>query len=342
MKKKLDPGIGEVIGGWHTPYALRHRSISKKDINEARQQLLKFSGEQLIDTTRSGQILRSFGKDAGIYINGVKAAEEHNFLFSYNITTLTAPIRKALSRGRSHVGRSAYADSVKKMLITSKHPKVTALLAKDVQNINKGTCHEEMKWLDVQVHAVRLLNATGRYLFATTKDVMEHPDMIEEATENKYTLIIIPDNLRSKLRGLKDVAGKPVADIHQFVRAYNDSFEFDFVKPSKLTPKEQEVFRRTTEILRFIGGKPPQVRAIKISNSMRKTFVRGQETLGLWDGGSRTIILSRKLLKSTREYAGILIHEALHAQYEVFDMSRDFEYLLTDTIGLVCEKALKK
>ena len=49
-------------------------------------------------------------------MKGLFVAEEPNFLFSYNITRLSAPLRRALNRERSNVGRSAYSDRVKAIL----------------------------------------------------------------------------------------------------------------------------------------------------------------------------------------------------------------------------------
>lgn len=53
---------------------------------------------------------------SNIYINGLKIAEESNFLFSYNITALNKQIIKALNRERTNVGRSAYGDRIKSIL----------------------------------------------------------------------------------------------------------------------------------------------------------------------------------------------------------------------------------
>ena len=38
-------------------------------------------------------------------------------------------------------------------------------------------------------------------------------------------------------------------------------------------------------------------------------------------------------LKSLELYAGTLLHEALHAKYTLVDVSRDFEYYLTELCG---------
>jgi hypothetical protein len=42
-----------------------------------------------------------------VYVKGLLVAEEPNFLFSYNVTRLSAALRRALNRERSNVGRGA-------------------------------------------------------------------------------------------------------------------------------------------------------------------------------------------------------------------------------------------
>ena len=44
-------------------------------------------------------------------------AEEEHFAFSYDITSLTEAMKKALNRERTNVGRSAYSERVKSMLL---------------------------------------------------------------------------------------------------------------------------------------------------------------------------------------------------------------------------------
>src|ERR1700723_2069431 len=66
---------------------------------------------------------------ARIYVKGLFVAEEPNFLFSYNITKLSAQLRRALNRERSNVGRTAYSDRVKAILPASRSPQVATPLA---------------------------------------------------------------------------------------------------------------------------------------------------------------------------------------------------------------------
>ena len=92
-----------------TDFALK--PITKADMDAAKSFFLKFSNAMLLETTEFGQVYSSEKGKALIYINGVKVAEEEKFLFSYNITSMTAAMKRALNRERTHVGRTAYADS---------------------------------------------------------------------------------------------------------------------------------------------------------------------------------------------------------------------------------------
>jgi hypothetical protein len=312
------------------------------DITKAKNLFLKFTGEQILEKTKAGDIVNKVGSIGKIYINGVKVAEEERFLFSYNITQLTSAIKKSLNRERTNVGRTAYTDSVKKILLACKSTDVAKILAEDLQNINYGTAHDELSWIDVQEHSVKILNQNEKVLFVSSTDILLHPDMIEEAKASGLQIITIPENLKEKIKGGLDLSGKPIVDISQFVTTYNDSFSFEFVPIQSLTKSEREIFDLTNDILNLIDGKPRTVRDIKISTTMRKDFFGQAETHGLWDPNTSSIIIHRPMLNSIKDYAGTLIHEAIHAKSGLGDVSRNFESELTIAIGQVCEKALTK
>ena len=86
------------------------------DISTAKSLFLKFSNATILETTKYGQVIKNDTSVANIYINGVKVAEEPNFLFSYNITSLNKQLKKALNRERTNVGRTAYTERVKSIL----------------------------------------------------------------------------------------------------------------------------------------------------------------------------------------------------------------------------------
>lgn len=313
-----------------------------KDIEDAKNLFLKFSGERIIETTKQGQVVEKKGKHGNIYINGVKVAEEENFLFSYNITVMNASIKKALNRERTNVGRSAYTDSVKKILLASASKDVAEILAKDLTNINRGTAHDELTWIDVQEHSVKILNQQGKYLFVTSMEAMQHPDMIDQARNSGHEIITIPENLKYKIQGSTDLSGNPIVDIGQFVSNYNDSFDFTFIDPDKLNDKEKAIYKLTPKIIELFGGQPKKVKSISISSTMRKDFFADVETLGCWDEGTSSIVLSRKTLKTITDYSGTLIHELIHAKTGQDDVTRAFESSLTETIGKLCGHILDK
>jgi hypothetical protein len=94
--------------------------VTDADMTKAKSLFLKFSGEVTLETNAYGQILRRRGDTARVYILGVFASDEPNFLFSYNITNLTDSMKKRLNRERLNVGRTTYADRVKAILRSAK------------------------------------------------------------------------------------------------------------------------------------------------------------------------------------------------------------------------------
>lgn len=315
--------------------------VTDKDIDDAKDLFLKFSGETVIESTKQGQVVKKNGKCGNIYINGVKVAEEENFLFSYNITVINASIKKALNRERTNVGRTAYTDSIKKILLASVSKEVAEILANDLTNINRGTAHDELTWIDVQEHSVKILNQQGKYLFVTSFEAMQHPDMIDQAKNSGHEIITIPENLKYKIKDSNDLSGNPIVNIEQFVSNYNDSFDFTFVDPSNLTESERTIFEMTPKIIELFGGQPPKVKSIKISSTMRKDVFSDVETLGCWDGQTNSVVLSRKTLETINEYAGTLIHELIHAKTGEDDVTRAFETSLTKAIGHISRQILE-
>jgi len=84
------------------------RGLSDADMSAAREYFLRFAGDEELERTELGSILRRHKDEPGrIYVKGVRVAAEDQFLFSYNITSTTAQLQRALNRERSNVGRSA-------------------------------------------------------------------------------------------------------------------------------------------------------------------------------------------------------------------------------------------
>src|SRR5207253_721600 len=117
-------------------------------------------------------------------------------------------------------------------------------------------------------HACKLLNATGKYLFLTPSELRMAPMIVDHAEADGLTVVTIPETVRQKLRGLKDLLGLPIRDLSEYVQEWNNSFQFTFVKPEELKKSERRVFDRTKDILGLVGGKPSNVKKILISETM--------------------------------------------------------------------------
>jgi len=316
--------------------------VTDEDIEKAKDLFLMFSGERVIEKTEYGEVLEKKNNISRIYINGVKVAEEENFLFSYNITSLTKKIRQALNREKTNVGRSAYSDRIKSILLSCKNKEVAELLVNDLRNYYTGKMHDELKWIDVQEHAVKILNATDKVVFLTSEELMTAANMVDEAKSGGYKIVIIPDSLKQRIKGLKDVSGNTIRDLSEFYREYEESFEFKFVEPEQLTKDERDIFDMTDRIFSLIGGKPEAIKQVKISETIRKEFGSFTEPDGIWDPKTKSIIVKRSQLEDVEKYAGTLLHETAHAISGANDITREFELVLTGLLGKVVKQALRR
>lgn len=310
------------------------------DVARAKGLFWKFSGEREIERTRYGSVLAKKGKTARIYVNGVRVAEEESFLFSYNITSITATIKKALNRERTNVGRAAYSDRVKAILQGCSTKEVAARLVDDLQEYETGRLHDELKWTDVAVHSCKLLNALEKVVFVTPRERSEETYFVNHAHWDGYTLVTIPDLVKEKIGKQRDLEGDTVRDLSHYVDLYKESFQFKFIKRQDLTDRERKVFAQTNNILKLIGGRPKRVKKIAISETMRIDWGAGAETVGLWEAHSGRIIVKRTELRSLKSYAATLLHEVAHAASGGMDLSREFEDQLTSQLGEVGTRAL--
>ena len=312
------------------------RGVTAGDIEDAKHFFLKFSNESTLDETPYGQILgRDPGRNSRIYVTGMLVAEEENFAFSYNVTSLTAAMRKALNRERTNVGRTAYTDRVKQMLLASKASAVADILARELVKIEAGTSHDEVKWTDVAVHACQILNTSGEVIFVTASDLVFHKDAIDQAQSDGLNIVTVPDNIKSSLQGVADLEGNPVRDLSVYQSEWEESFVFKFVTPESLSSNERRIYERWKEIADLVGGVPKKVKEIKVSETMRPDFLTGSETQGLWDPTSESIIIKRSELGALSDFAGTLLHEIAHARTGYGDVSREFESELTEMLGTV-------
>jgi hypothetical protein len=315
--------------------------VTDAEMAAAKDFFLRFSGDDPIENTQYGQVLDKGGrKVARIYITGLRVAEEENFLCSYNITSVNAAIRKALNRERTNVGRTAYTERVKAILLDCKEQRIAQLLVGDLKNYEMGTSHDELAWIDVQVHACKLLNATSKVIFLTSADLITAKDMVDRATKDGYAVVTIPASVKYKIHGLTDSQGDPMRDLEAYATEWNDSFQFQFVTESDLTKSERAIFNQTDSIFKLIGGKPKTIKQVLISKTMRTATIGYREADGVWEPGTQRIIIKRDRLTGIHAYSSTLLHETAHATSGAGDVSEVFEQELTRLIGAITEESL--
>ncbi len=327
-----DPGF--------TGTRLRLPGLSDADMARAQGFFLLFSGETLLEETKIGAILKKAGAAGRIYVAGLLVAEEENFAFSYNITSLTEAMKKALNRERTNVGRTAYAERVKAMLLQTLSPEVATILADQLRLLERGTAADEVGWKDVTVHACKILNASGRFLFVTSFQMLTNTDAVDHARGDGLQVVTVPETILEAIRGSEDLTGAPIRDLGVYQAEWNDSFTFDWVSVAEMTPAEHAVFVQKDRIAALVGGMPKHVRDIRISQTMRVDFSAGGDAAGLWDPATASIVIRRDQLRSLAGFAATLLHEIAHARSGFGDVTRAFEGELTDYLGLTAAAAL--
>jgi len=315
------------------------QGIKDEDIEKARGFFLRYAGDEVLESTPYGAVLKARGKTARIYVNGLLVAEEGNFLFSYNVTKLTKTLSRALNRERTNVGRSAYTDRVKAILLASSTQAVAGSLAEELAKYEYGVTHDELQWADVQLHACQILNATSKVVFVTSQQMFASGKLLDYAKADGYRVVVVPVSLAVKLPGLQDAHGGPVRDLEVFYREWDESFTFSFVSIEELNPLERAVFDQTKKIIALLGKTRPKISAVLISSTMR-VDESGDEFIGLWRPDDRSIVIKRDQLQHLHLYAGTLLHEITHAASETDDRTLEFENALTQFLGIVAEAAL--
>jgi hypothetical protein len=307
------------------------RGVSDADMAKAKSLFLKFAGEERLETSAYGEILRRKGVSARVYILGVFASAEPNFLFSYNITSLTDSMKKKLNRERLNVGRTTYADRVKAILKIAKSKAVEAALIEQVEKRATGEQSDEMAWIEISQMALNLMHQQEEgVVFFTEEQLQSHPDILDNVKSDGLKVVLITEQQSDKLEAQALAGGLQVRTVGSYVQEYNSSFQYSFVDISKLTTEERRVHDFTPKILALIGLAGKQIPEIRISETMRVTT---DSTEGVWDSSISAIVIKRNKLSSLADYAATLLHEVGHATTGAVDATREFESVLTDYLG---------
>lgn len=312
------------------------RGVSASDIEAAKGLFLRFSGERVVEDTQYGSVLERRTDGARVYVNGVYANDEPNFLFSYNITSLTPAMRKRLNRERVNVGRTTYTERVVAILKQCTSDAVRAALS-DQALKSKGDQCDEMQWLEVSQLALNALHASGKVTFVTERELEANPDVVDQMRRDGYRVVTVGDAQRARLQQQIASGGPMVRTFDVYLEEYNASFQYEFVEPTELTAKERAVFELTPPLLALIGIAGRRVPRVRISETIRADRF---DSAGVWDTKEGAVIIRRTQLASPRLYASTLLHEAAHATTLTVDATREFEEVLSGYLGDTSIEAL--
>lgn len=315
------------------------QGVTDSDIAKAKSLFLKFAGENILETNMYGQILERKENTARVYILGVLASDEPNFLFSYNITSLTDTMKKKLNRERLNVGRTTYADRVKSILKNAKKQTVENSLINQISKRATGEQCDEMSWIEISQMALNLMHEKKQVVYFTEQELQTIPNVIGNVKSDGYEVVVITEQQKSKLETQVLTGGPQVRTVENYIQEFNTSFQYKFVDINNLNKEERRIFEFTPKIISLVGIPSYRIPAVRISETMRVTI---DDTQGVWDSSIPAIVIKRSKLDSLIDYAATLLHEVGHATTNAPDVSRAFEYVLTEYLGKTSVIALQK
>lgn len=269
---------------------------TEEDIEKAKSLFLNFTEDQVLEKTKYGEVLDNSGKNSNIYINGVKMAEEVNFLFSYNITSLNAQIKKALNRERTNVGRTAYTGRIKDILKDCYSDFIIKKLVEDLQRFGSGNRHDELSWNDVAMYASRKMSELNTATtFVTTDNLKNNPNLIDDMRRKGHNPVVVPDNLINKMEvyNIGAEEGKILVTADQYIKEEQSRFIPQIIEADSLSVAEHKVYDMTEQILELIGGKPSNVKKIEIVEKIYESEI-SCTTVGLWIREEKRILIKRE------------------------------------------------
>lgn len=163
------------------------------------------------------------------------------------------------------------------------------------------------------------------------------------AVGDGYRPAVVPKDIAAVLGRLTDLDGKPMVDLGQFEKEFNESFQFKFVRPEDLTSGEREVYALLGPVaeLAELDIERLGVREVLISETMRLSS-SGAEFVAVWEPAEARVVVRRDQLQSARSFCGSLLHELEHAASQCRDGTLEFEDALTRRLGTVASAALSR
>ena len=210
----------------------------------------------------------------------------------------------------------------------------------NLTQLSNGKQADELKWVDVQAHAVRHLSARRETVYVTPDEIQQSSGAVLEVIRNSGKQpVFVTETVKQRIADATDMSGNQIATIQSVVAQYNNSFQYDFVPYDELTAAEKTVFDLHQHLLRETHSKVKREQ-IKIARCLRPDFP-ADSFGGVWDREKELVIIRRDMLWDPVGFCGVLVHELTHADTDLHDIDREFETALTQWIGHFAWKVIR-
>lgn len=315
-------------------------NVLDEDIKSAENLFLFFSDKMPLEINAYGEIYEKPDyKRSSIYVHGVKVAVEENYLFDYNITRTNAKLEKSMNRERSAVGRGAYSDLVKQMLLNAESNEVINKLMDELHKLQYGAGCDEIKYKDIQAHCIKLYNEYTPSVFIPMSKAYEMTnDDKEKIEESGREVVIVSNETYDKVKQDTDYNGNEIGTFNTVLNEYNSQFEYKWVDFDKLDNFEKNNLNAAIKLVFGNYGSQSYRDKIKISENINP--MTNGDRLGVFDQGINSIVLKRSILKKQSQTCEVLFHELVHATTNYPDNDRNFENELGKIIGILSKRIL--
>lgn len=301
-------------------------NISDDDINKARELFLIYSPRKRIYCGKFGEIYERLNSDkfAGIYINGLQISHEDDFLFHYNITNITATIRKGLNRERNEVGSTVYAERIQHILKEGiNNSDIIKNVVRQIFLLDK-TKTNELRYKDIKNEASILCKEVA--VVVTKEELVKGGKEIEELKSSDKSIVIVSKDEQKSLDAVKLPAFAAKSDAKKL--EYTELTDIEF---AALPDNKKRIWELRSLICNQFDINP---KIIRLSNDLNCDGLCVRKLFG------SKIILHVNTLETEERFFGNLIHEITHYKYKHDDVSKDFESDLSNQLGYLAAKSL--
>ncbi|MDM8527753.1 ATP-binding protein [Anaerolineales bacterium HSG24] len=299
------------------------QGITQADLVTARQFFRKYATETLVEQTRYGEILARSQAGGRVYLNHVLVCTEPNYLFSYNIISLSKSMQRKLNQIDFVVEPSIYRPRIQTMLTSAKTQAVQNVLIKQAKLSTPDDQRDELQWPKVQAKANRLLAAqTGLTQIEQT---------VHEKTSG-YQVELFNPSFPTASRS--ESSAPKAGTLDSFAQQRQDQPRYQFVEPDDLTETERAVYNQHGQILTLLQINQADSPPVRVSEAWS---VKINPALGLWDNTHQSLIISRAALDDLPHFASALLHALSQQQTGAKPSPRKIETALLSYLGQLVE-----